>query len=85
MEQSGGTYSMSRSFSSARKCYKLNSRVPFGIRKGVTEWEQDGRQPESAARAYLTVIAKNKQGAAAHKQDCATGHFRYSLPIGLRF
>jgi putative transcriptional regulator len=31
----------------------------FGISKrALQEWEQGGRQPDSAARAYLTVIAK---------------------------
>ena len=34
------------------------SRV-YGISKrALQEWEQGGRQPDSAARAYLTVIAK---------------------------
>src|SRR5260370_14700534 len=31
----------------------------YGISKrALHEWEQGGRQPDSAARAYLTVIAK---------------------------
>jgi len=31
----------------------------YGISKrALQEWEQAGRQPDSAARAYLTVIAK---------------------------
>lgn len=31
----------------------------YGIRKrALQEWEQGGRQPDSAARTYLTVIAK---------------------------
>jgi putative transcriptional regulator len=31
----------------------------YGISKrALKEWEQGGRQPDSAARAYLTVIAK---------------------------
>ena len=31
----------------------------YGISKrAIQEWEQGGRQPDSAARAYLTVIAK---------------------------
>lgn len=31
----------------------------YGISKrALQEWEQSGRQPDSAARAYLTVIAK---------------------------
>ena len=31
----------------------------FGIAKrALQEWEQGGRQPDSAARAYLTVIAR---------------------------
>ena len=31
----------------------------YGIsRRALQEWEQGGRQPDSAARAYLTVIAK---------------------------
>jgi putative transcriptional regulator len=34
------------------------SRV-YGISKrALQEWEQGGRQPDSAARAYLSVIAK---------------------------
>ena len=32
---------------------------PFGIgKRALQEWEQGGRQADSAARAYLTVIAK---------------------------
>jgi putative transcriptional regulator len=32
----------------------------YGISKrALQEWEQGGRQPDSAARAYLTVIAKD--------------------------
>src|SRR5437762_14334043 len=32
----------------------------YGISKrAMQEWEQGGRQPDSAARAYLTVIAKH--------------------------
>ena len=27
-------------------------------KRALQEWEQGGRQPDSAARAYLTVIAK---------------------------
>ncbi len=31
----------------------------YGINKrALQEWEQGGRQPDSAARAYLTVIAR---------------------------
>ncbi|MGC2662159.1 MAG: helix-turn-helix domain-containing protein [Bryobacteraceae bacterium] len=31
----------------------------YGIsNRALQEWEQGGRQPDSAARAYLTVIAK---------------------------
>jgi putative transcriptional regulator len=31
----------------------------YGIsRRALQEWEQGGRQPDSAARAYLTVIAR---------------------------
>ena len=31
----------------------------YGISKrAIQEWEQGGRQPDSAARAYLTVIAR---------------------------
>ncbi len=34
----------------------------YGISKrALQEWEQGGRQPDSAARAYLTVIAKEPQ------------------------
>jgi putative transcriptional regulator len=33
--------------------------LAFGISKrALQEWEQGGRQPDSAARAYLTVISK---------------------------
>ena len=28
-------------------------------KRALQEWEQGGRQPDSAARAYLTVIAKD--------------------------
>ena len=36
----------------------------YGISKrALQEWEQGGRQPDSAARAYLTVIAKEPQEA----------------------
>jgi putative transcriptional regulator len=35
----------------------------YGISKrALQEWEQGGRQPDSAARAYLTVIAKEPAG-----------------------
>jgi putative transcriptional regulator len=31
----------------------------YGIgKRALQEWEQGGREPDSAARAYLTVIAK---------------------------
>ena len=33
------------------KAYDISKRA-------LQEWEQGGRQPDSAARAYLTVIAK---------------------------
>ena len=34
----------------------------YGISKrALQEWEQGGRQPDSAARAYLTVIAKEPE------------------------
>jgi putative transcriptional regulator len=47
---------------SIRKRVKMSqaefSRI-YGISKrALQEWEQGGRQPDSAARAYLTVIAK---------------------------
>ena len=47
---------------SVRKKVKMSqaefSRA-YGISKrALQEWEQGGRQPDSAARAYLTVIAK---------------------------
>ena len=47
---------------SIRKQVKMSqaefSRI-YGISKrALQEWEQGGRQPDSAARAYLTVIAK---------------------------
>jgi putative transcriptional regulator len=33
--------------------------LAYGIgKRALQEWEQGGRQPDSAARAYLTVIAK---------------------------
>ena len=33
--------------------------LTYGIgKRALQEWEQGGRQPDSAARAYLTVIAK---------------------------
>ncbi|MGD0300117.1 MAG: helix-turn-helix domain-containing protein [Bryobacteraceae bacterium] len=34
------------------------SRVYRISKRALQEWEQGGRQPDSAARAYLTVIAK---------------------------
>lgn len=45
-----------------RKRVKM-SQAEFSRTYGITkralqEWEQGGRQPDSAARAYLTVIAK---------------------------
>jgi len=45
-----------------RKRVKM-SQAEFARAYGLTkralqEWEQGGRQPDSAARAYLTVIAK---------------------------
>ena len=34
----------------------------YGISKrALQEWEQGGRQPDSAARAYLTVIAREPE------------------------
>jgi putative transcriptional regulator len=34
----------------------------YGISKrALQEWEQGGRQPDSAARAYLTVISKEPE------------------------
>lgn len=34
----------------------------YGISKrALQEWEQGGRQPDLAARAYLTVISKNPE------------------------
>jgi putative transcriptional regulator len=45
-----------------RKQMKM-SQAEFSIayqisKRALQEWEQGGRQPDSAARAYLTVIAK---------------------------
>jgi len=45
-----------------RKRVKM-SQAEFAVayrisRRALQEWEQGGRQPDSAARAYLTVIAK---------------------------
>ncbi len=34
------------------------SRAYGTSKRALQEWEQGGRQPDSAARAYLTVIAK---------------------------
>jgi DNA-binding XRE family transcriptional regulator len=34
------------------------SRAYGFSKRALQEWEQGGRQPDSAARAYLTVIAK---------------------------
>jgi putative transcriptional regulator len=34
------------------------SRAYCITKRALQEWEQGGRQPDSAARAYLTVIAK---------------------------
>ncbi len=34
------------------------SRAYGMSKRALQEWEQGGRQPDSAARAYLTVIAK---------------------------
>src|SRR5580704_12208986 len=34
------------------------SRAYCISKRGLQEWEQGGRQPDSAARAYLRVIAK---------------------------
>ena len=50
---------------SIRKQVKMSqaefSRI-YGISKrALQEWEQGGRQPDSAARAYLTVIAKEPE------------------------
>ncbi len=50
---------------SIRKRVKMSqaefSRI-YGISKrALQEWEQGGRQPDSAARAYLTVIAKEPE------------------------
>jgi putative transcriptional regulator len=45
-----------------RKRVKMSQAVfsrTYGIgKRALQEWEQGGRQPDSAARAYLTVIAK---------------------------
>ena len=41
------------------KMSQLEFSRAYGISKrALQEWEQGGRQPDSAARAYLTVIAK---------------------------
>src|ERR1035438_6833299 len=50
---------------SIRKRVKMSqaefSRI-YGISKrALQEWEQGGRQPDSAARAHLTVIAKEPE------------------------
>ena len=45
-----------------RKSVKMSqaefSRTYCISKRALQEWEQSGRQPDSAARAYLTVIAK---------------------------
>ena len=45
-----------------RKLAKMSqaefSRTYRISKRALQEWEQGGRQPDSAARAYLTVIAK---------------------------
>jgi putative transcriptional regulator len=45
-----------------RKSVKMSqaefSRAYRISKRALQEWEQGGRQPDSAARAYLTVIAK---------------------------
>jgi putative transcriptional regulator len=45
-----------------RKLVKMSqtefSRACGISKRALQEWEQGGRQPDSAARAYLTVIAK---------------------------
>jgi|SRR5579863_1688517 len=45
-----------------RKLVKMSqtefSRAYRISKRALQEWEQGGRQPDSAARAYLTVIAK---------------------------
>ena len=49
------------------------SRV-YGINKrALQEWEQGGRQPDSAARAYLTVIAKEPAVVYAFGQSSHSG------------
>ena len=41
------------------KMFQSEFSRTYGISKrALQEWEQGGRQPDSAARAYLTVIAK---------------------------
>ncbi len=40
------------------RAYRISKRA-------LQEWEQGGRQPDSAARAYLTVIAK--EPAVVHR------------------
>ncbi len=36
--------------------------LAYGIgKRALQEWEQGGRQPDSAARAYLTVIAREPE------------------------
>ena len=51
-----------------RKSTKMSqaefSRAYRISKRALQEWEQGGRQPDSAARAYLTVIAKNLQVCA---------------------
>jgi putative transcriptional regulator len=40
-------------------CVEGSAVQDYGIgKRALQEWEQGGRQPDSAARAYLTVIAK---------------------------
>src|ERR1017187_8836373 len=55
-----------------RKRVKM-SQVEFSRTYGISkralqEWEHGGRQPDSAARAYLTVIAKEQIGRASCRE-----------------
>jgi len=44
--------------SQAREDVSEFSRAYRMRKRALQEWEQRGRQPDSAARAYMTVIAK---------------------------
>jgi putative transcriptional regulator len=53
----------------------------YGISKrALQEWEQGGRQPDSAARAYLNVI--EKEALVRSRKRPKTSHSRFLLRVG---